>query len=279
VAVGRIEGATAVAHGCGTGNDQVRIETAVRMLAPSLPIIAAVASWNLTRTDQIAYARRAGLPVPGTAEDRYSTDVNLWGRAIREGGLEDAWQEPSEDVYVLTKSPAEAPDLPAYVEIEFERGIPVALNGVAMPLVELVTCLETMAGAHAVGRIDMVENPVAGTTKSREIYEAPAAVALHAAHAELQTLVTARDLERLAAEVSVRYADLVYSGQWYTPVRDALDAFVGKVQERVTGTIRLKLFKGSCRVVGRKSPLALADAALDEHRAVEQGRGQGVFGA
>jgi argininosuccinate synthase len=278
VEIAHIEGATAVAHGCDIGNDQVRIETAVRELDPALDVIAPTASWTLTRAGQVEYARREGLSAPDLVDSPYSIDVNLWGRSVRYGGLEDAWREPSEDVYALTKSPAEAPDLPAYVEIEFDRGVPVAVNDVSLPLVELITSLQTIAGAHGVGRIDMVENPVTGS-KSREIYEAPAAVALHAAHGELQTLVTARDLERLAAEVSVRYADLVYNGHWYSPTREALDAFVGKVQERVSGRIRLKLFKGDCRVVGRKSAFSVEEGEAAGGRTIHQRSGQGVYGS
>jgi argininosuccinate synthase len=171
------------------------------------------------------------------------------------------WSEPPEDIYTLTKAPAECPDEPAYVEIAFERGVPAALNGVAMPIVELIGSLGTIAGAHGVGRIDMVENRLVGI-KSREVYEAPAAVALHAAHAELQKLVTTRDLDRFARTVSIQYADIVYNGLWFTPLRHALDAFVDKVQERVTGVVRLKLFKGDCRIVGRASPHALYDIEL-----------------
>jgi argininosuccinate synthase len=278
VELAHIEGATAVAHGCHVGNDQVRIESAVRALDPGLTVIAPAATWTLSRVDQASYARREGLAAPDPANRTYSVDANLWGRSVRYGGLEDAWREPSEDVYALTKSPAESPDLPAYVEIEFDGGVPVAINDVSMPLVELITSLQTIAGAHGVGRIDMVENPVAGS-KSREIYEAPAAVALHAAHRDQQTLVTARDLERLAAEVSVRYADLVYNGLWYTPAREALDAFVGKVQERVSGRIRLKLFKGDCRVVGRKSAFSVDQSDTAGRRTIHQRSGQGVYGS
>jgi argininosuccinate synthase len=162
---------------------------------------------------------------------------------------------------VLTKAPAECPDQAAYVEIAFERGVPTAINGVAMPLLDLIASLGTIAGAHGVGRIDMVENRLVGI-KSREIYESPAAVVLHAAHKELQKLVTTKDLDRIARYVSLQYADLVYNGLWFTPTREALDGFVEKVQERVTGDVRLKLFKGDCRIVGRRSPFALYEHAL-----------------
>jgi argininosuccinate synthase len=262
VEIARIEGANAIAHGCtGKGNDQVRMDVSARALEPSIKVIAPARVWGLTRPEEIEYARQRGIPVPATVDSPYSTDSNLWGRSIECGCLEDPWQEPPEEIYVLTKSPLETPDTPAYVEIEFERGVPVKINGVSMSLVELIQSLETIAGAHGVGRIDMVENRLVGI-KSREIYEAPAAVALHAAHRELQKFVTPRDLERLTAELGVKYADLVYNGLWYTPTREAIDALVAKVQEKVTGVIRLKFFKGDCRVVGRMSPHALYDHGM-----------------
>jgi argininosuccinate synthase len=175
--------------------------------------------------------------------------------------LEDPWTEPPEEIYALTKSPTECPDVPAYVEVDFEAGVPLQVNGVAMPLTELINSIDTIAGAHGVGRIDMVENRLVGI-KSREIYEAPAATVLHAAHRELEALVLPKDLERLKDDLGRTYADLVYNGLWFTPTREAIDAFVGKVQERVTGTVRLKLYRGACRVVGRKSDYALYDTSL-----------------
>jgi argininosuccinate synthase len=259
VEIANIEGATAIAHGCtGKGNDQVRMDVSARALEPSIKVIAPARVWGLTRPQEIQYARQRGIPVPATVDSPYSTDSNLWGRSIECGCLEDPWQEAPEDIYLLTKSPAEAPDTPAYVEIEFEHGVPVKINGVEMSLVELISSLETIAGAHGVGRIDMVENRLVGI-KSREIYEAPAAVALHAAHKELQKFVTPRDLERLTSDLGVKYADLVYNGLWYSATREAIDALVHKVQEKVTGIVRLKFFKGDCRVVGRQSPNALYD--------------------
>jgi argininosuccinate synthase len=278
VEIARIEGASAIAHGCtGKGNDQVRMDVSARALEPSIKVIAPARVWGLTRPEEIEYARRRGIPVPATVDSPYSTDSNLWGRSIECGVLEDPWQEPPEEIYLLTKSPSESPDRPAYVEIEFERGVPVKINGVAMSLVELIQSLETIAGAHGIGRVDMVENRLVGI-KSREIYEAPAAVALHAAHRELQKFVTPRDLERLTAELGVKYADLVYNGLWYTPTREAIDALVKHVQEKVTGVIRLKFFKGDCRVVGRKSPNALYDhdmATYDQGDKFDHTAGEG----
>ena len=263
VEIARIEGASVVAHGCGTekGNDAARIDLAVRALEPSFDVLAPLGLWDVTRAEKVAFARKRAIPVPVSASGPYSTDVNLWGRSIESGALDDAWQEPPDDVYLLTRSPAEAPNMPAYVEIEFDAGVPVAINGVSMSLVELIGSIETIASAHGIGRIDMLENRLGGT-KSREIYEAPAAVLLHAAHNELQKYVTPRDLARLASDLGVKYADLVYNGLWYTPTREAIDALVAKVQERVTGAIRLKLFKGDYRVVGRKSPYSLYDQEL-----------------
>ena len=262
VEIAAMEKATAIAHGCtGKGNDQVRIDVSARALNPRIRVIAPAREWNMSRPDEIEYAQKRGIPVPATKASPYSTDENLWGRSIECGALEDPWTEPPEEIYALTKSPADAPDVPAYVEIEFAQGVPTQVNGVAMPFPELITSLETIAGAHGVGRIDMLENRLVGI-KSREIYEAPAGVALHAAHKELQKLVTTKDLERVCRFVSQQYADIVYNGLWFTPTREALDALVEKVQERVTGVVRLKLFKGDCRIVGRKSPHALYDQAL-----------------
>jgi argininosuccinate synthase len=255
VEIAAIEQAAAVAHGCtGQGNDQVRIDVTVRAL---------------TRSEEIEYAHQRGLPLPATLESPYRTDSNLWGNSIEGGVLEEPWAEPPEDIYRLTKSPAACPDEPAYVEIQFERGTPTALNGVAMPLVELIGMLGTIAGAHGVGRIDLVENRLVGT-KSRGVYEAPAAVALHAAHKELQALVSTRDLDRFSRMVSAQYADVVYNGLWLTPLREALDAFVDHVQERVTGAVRLKLFKGDCRSVGRRSPHALYEQPLATYDSGDQ---------
>jgi argininosuccinate synthase len=262
VEIAEIEQATAIAHGCtGKGNDQVRLDVTARALSPKIRVIAPARDWGMTRPEEIEYARKRGVPVPATVASPYSTDSNLWGRSIECGILEDPWAEPPEEIYTLTKAPAECPAEPAYVEITFEQGVPTAINGVAMPLIDLIASLGTISGAHGVGRIDMVENRLVGI-QSREIYEAPAAVVLHAAHKELQKMVTTKDGERFSRLVSLHYADIVYNGLWFTPLREALDAYVEKVQERVTGVIRLKLFKGDCRIVGRKSPYALYDHAL-----------------
>lgn len=262
VEAAEMEGATAIAHGCtGKGNDQVRIDVSVRALNRRIEVIGPARERAMSRPAQIAYARERGIPVPATVENPYSTDLNLWGKSIECGVLEDPWTEPPEDIFTLTKSVVRSPDTPAYVELDFECGVPTAVNGVSMGLVELIGSLETIAGTHGVGRIDMVENRLVGI-KSREIYEAPAAVVLHAAHRELETLVIPRDLERLKNGLSTAYADLIYNGLWFTPTRTALDALVSDVQRRVTGRVRVKLFKGNCCVVGRRSPHALYDESL-----------------
>lgn len=262
VEIAQMENASAIAHGCtGKGNDQVRIDVSARAIDPKIKVIAPARVWGMSRPDEIEYARARNVPVPTTKASPYSTDENLWGRSIECGILEDPWNEPPDDIYALTKSPADAPDAPAYVELEFVKGVPVAVNGVVMPLTELINSLETIAGVHGVGRIDMVENRLVGI-KSREIYEAPAGIVLHTAHRELEGMVIPKDLQRLKQRLAQDYADLVYNGLWFTPTREAIDAFVANVQQRVTGIVRLKLFKGDCRVVGRKSTFALYDHAL-----------------
>ena len=269
VEIAGIEKTTAIAHGSTTeGNDHVRISIAARALNPKIKVIAPALEWGLagmTRPETLEYARAHGIDIPAHLDGPYRIDTNLWGRSIECGVLEDPWTEPPDDIYTLTKSPTGCPDEPAYVELTFDAGVPTAINGVAMPLVELIGSLGVIAGAHGVGRVDMVENPLAGS-KSREIYEAPAALVLYAAHKELQAMVTTKDAERFSRLVSVHYADIVYNGLWFTPLREALDAYVEKVQERVTGVIRLKLFKGDCRIVGRKSSFAASrkhdDASL-----------------
>ena len=262
VEIAEMEDAGIIAHGCtGKGNDQVRMDVSSRALNPAIQVVAPARVWGLTRPQEIEYAQKHGIPVPASVENPYSTDTNLWGRSIECGVLEDPWVEPPEDIYTLTKSPMDAPDVPAYVEVEFTSGVPTKVNGVSMPLTELINSLETIAGTHGIGRIDMVENRLVGI-KSREIYEAPAACVLHAAHRELETLVIPRDLERLKVSLSKAYADLVYDGLWFSVTRESIDAFVASIQKRVSGVVKVKLFKGDCRVVGRKSPMSLYDTGL-----------------
>jgi argininosuccinate synthase len=257
VEVAHMEGATTIAHGCnGKANDELRLELGVRALDPSIKVLAPARNWSMTKGKEIEYAKARRIPIPSTIDSPYTVDTNLWGRSIERGVLEDTWQESPEDIYALTRSPQTCPSEPAYVEVEFEQGVPVRANGIEMPLVELIESIETIAGAHGVGRIDMVENATSGV-KSREIYEAPAAVVLYTAHGELEKLVIPRDLERLAHDLGRAYADVVYNGRWFSPTREAIDAFMRTIQPRVTGAVRLKLYKGDCRVVGRRSPMAL----------------------
>jgi argininosuccinate synthase len=267
VEIAHMERADAIAHGCtGKDNDQLGLDISARALDPSLRLIAPAREWGMSRSDEIAYARARNIPVPASLESPYSTDSNLWGRSIECGVLDDPWAEPPEDIFTLTRPSHDCPDEPAYVEIEFEGGVPVRANGIDMPLVELIESLDTIAGAHGVGRIDMVENRLVGI-KSREIYEAPAAVILHTAHTDLERLVIPRDLERIKHDLGRAYADLVYNGLWFSPTREAIDAFVATIQPRVTGSVRLQLFKGDSRVVGRKSPHALYDRNLATYEA------------
>jgi argininosuccinate synthase len=262
VEIARMEGASVIAHGCtGKDNDQVGLDVSARALDGSIAVIAPARMWGMTRSDEIEYARARNISVPVTIGSKYSVDSNLWGRSIECDILEDPWTEPPDEIFTLTRTPQESPDEPAYLEIDFEGGVPVRANGIDMPLLELIESLETIAGAHGVGRIDMVENRLVGI-KSREVYEAPAAVVLHAAHTELEKLVIARDLERIKHDMARSYADLVYNGLWFSHTREAIDAFVKAIQPKVTGTVRLKLFKGDCRVVGRKSPYALYEHNL-----------------
>jgi len=256
------EGASAVAHGCtGKGNDQVRFDVSIAALDPRLKIIAPAREWAMTREEEIAYAKRYGISIPVTSASPYSTDENLWGRSIECGVLEDPWVEPPEDIYDLTRSPADAPDKPAYVEIEFDKGIPIRLDGRDLDGVSLIDQLNELAGEHGVGRIDHVENRLVGI-KSREIYEAPAAEVLLAAHRALEALVLSRDQLRFHERVTQEYSDLIYNGLWFSSLRQDLAAYVQSSQRFVSGSVRVKLFKGSCMVVGRKSPHSLYDLGL-----------------
>ena len=256
------EGATVVAHGCtGKGNDQVRIDVSVAALAPELNVIAPARVWNMTREQTIEYARAHDIPVPITRASPYSIDENLWGRSIECGVLEDTWNEPPEDVFLWTKSPEKTPARPAYLEIGFDHGIPVSLGGEKLEPVALVQMVHNLAGQHGIGRIDHVENRLVGI-KSREVYEAPAAVVLLKAHQALEDLVLAKEQLRFKSKVAAEYADLIYNGLWFTGMRRDLAAYVESTQRYVTGTIKVKLFKGNCRIVGRKSPYSLYDYSL-----------------
>lgn len=255
VKVAQKEKATAIAHGCtGKGNDQVRFEVTAKILAPHLELLAPLRTWEFkTREQEIDYAKLHKIPIDVSKKSPYSTDINLFGRSIECGVLEDPWQEPPEEIYVMTKDPIKCPNKPEYVEVDFEKGIPVKVNGKKYDSVGLINELNTIGGAHGVGRVDMVENRLVGI-KSREIYENPAGTIMHTAHRELEALVLDRETLHYKHQISYRYAEMTYYGLWETPLKKQLDAAVHAMQERVTGTVRLKLYKGNCSVVGRKSP-------------------------
>ncbi len=258
----RRRGATSVAHGCtGKGNDQVRFDLTFMALGPDLRIIAPLREWNMSREEEIEYARRHGIPVPVTRESPYSVDENLWGRSCEAGVLEDPRVEPPEDAFQWTVSPREAPDEPAYLSIGFEQGRPVSLDGKEMGLVELIGELNRLGGSHGVGRIDMVENRLVGI-KSREVYEAPAATILIEAHRALESLTLTRETQHFKPVLESKLAELIYYGLWHDPLRLALCAAVEETQRAVTGVVRVKLYRGSCTVVGRESPYSLYEYSL-----------------
>lgn len=255
-------GATAVAHGCtGKGNDQVRFDVATTALDPNLTVIAPVREWKMNRDQELAYAAEHGIQVSATKESPYSVDENLWGRSVEAGILEDPWMEPPADAFVWTVAPELAPQTPRYVEIGFESGIPVAIDGETLGGVALVEALNTLGGSYGIGRIDRVESRLVGI-KSREIYEAPGAVILHAAHSALEDLTQGRDVAKFKKTVGTEYADLIYNGAWFSPFRYHLAAFVASTQQHVTGVIRLKLSAGTVQIVGRQSPLSLYNPSL-----------------
>ncbi len=257
VEVAHREGARAVAHGCtGKGNDQVRFDVVTAALGPDLAVIAPAREWKMTREETIAYARRNRIPVPVTVANPYSIDTNLWGRSIECGVLEDPWTEPPQDIYAWTVSANEAPDEPRYVEIGFVNGIPVSLDGKKLAGVSLIDKLTRLAGSHGVGRIDHIEDRLVGI-KSREIYEAPAATVLFAAHKALEAMTLSRDQLRFKQAVAEEYASLIYNGLWFSSLHQDLRDYVRSTQRYVNGTVRVRLHKGSCTVVGRKSPHSL----------------------
>jgi len=256
------EGAAAIAHGCtGKGNDQVRFDVSINALAPELKIIAPAREWGMTREETIAYAQKYDIPVPITVASPYSLDECLWGKAIECGVLEDPWAEPPDEVFTWTKSPDQAPDSPQYVEIGFEQGIPVTIDGEEMDGVTLIQQLNELAGKHGVGRIDHVENRLVGI-KSREIYEAPAATVLLQAHQALEAMTLSKDQLRFKQKVAIEYADLIYNGLWFSQLNRDLSAYILSSQRYVTGTVRMKLLKGHSSIVGRKSPKSLYNLGL-----------------
>lgn len=269
VEVARAYGADGVAHGCtGKGNDQVRFEVSYMALAPDLEQLAPVRNWGFTREDSIDYAAGHGIPVGATKEKLYSIDDNLWGRAIECGEMEDPWAEPPVGVWKMT--------VPTATErreftVSFERGVPVALDGAGLPLHELIVRLNHLVGSYGWGRLDMVENRRVGI-KSRETYEAPGALAIMAAHADLESITLERDLQREKIRLQHRYAELVYDGLWFSPLKEALDAFVDTSQEHVTGEVRMALEPGRCWVVGRRAERSLYDYGLATYDAADRFR-------
>lgn len=255
-------GATTIAHGCtGKGNDQVRFEVAIASLDPSLKVIAPVREWKWSREEEINYAKANGVPIPADLDSPYSVDQNLWGRANECGVLENPWNEAPEDAYDLTVSPEAAPDSPVYVNIDFEAGVPVALDGKKMKLADLILELNDLAGQHSVGRIDHVENRLVGI-KSREIYECPGAVTLLAAHKEIEDLTLVRELAHFKPIIENELSNLIYNGLWFNPATEALIAYLKSTQQVVNGTAKVKLYKGSATVVARKSDNSLYDESL-----------------
>ena len=246
-------GADAVAHGCtGKGNDQVRFDVGIMALNPNLKVLAPAREWGMSREEAITYGEKFGMEFPVKKSSPYSIDRNLLGRSIEAGPLEDPMTEPPEEVFVMTKAIADTPNEPEYVEIGFERGIPVSINGNKLSPVELITQLNEIVGKHGFGRIDMIENRVVGI-KSREIYETPALLALINAHRDLESLTLTDDITSYKRGIEQTYSELIYRGLWYSPLKEALDAFIQKTQERVSGSVRIKLFKGNATIVGRQS--------------------------
>jgi len=266
VQIAHKEKAGVVAHGCtGKGNDQVRFEVTVGILDPKLEIIAPVRVWEFkSREEEIEYAKTYNIPIDVTKKKPYSIDRNIWGISIEAGVLENLEQEPPEDAYLITKSPTTQSTYAKYMEIYFEKGVPKKIDGKAYKLKTLINHLNEIGGLYGVGRADLVENRLVGI-KSREIYEAPAATVLHIAHKELESLVFDRELAHFKEIISLKYAELVYYGLWYSPLKEALDSFVNSTQKHVTGSIKLKLFKGSCIAVGRKSPYSLYKKELSTY--------------
>jgi argininosuccinate synthase len=263
-------GADAVAHGCtGKGNDQVRFDVSIAALNPNLKVLAPAREWGMSREETISYGEKFGIPAPVKKSSPYSIDRNLLGRSVEAGPLEDPWVEPLEEIYAMTQAIENTPDQPGYVEIGFTQGVPTHLDGQALGAIDLISKLNDLVGGHGIGRIDMVENRLVGI-KSREIYEAPALLALIAAHRDLESLALTADVTHYKRGIEETYSQLVYNGLWYSPLKAALDAFIDKTQERVTGTVRLKLFKGNLTIVGRRSDYSLYTPDMATYGAEDQ---------
>ena len=255
-------GATTIAHGCtGKGNDQVRFEVAIAALDPELKVIAPVREWKWSREEEIEYAKANGVPVPADLDNPYSVDQNLWGRANECGVLENPWNQAPEDAFGITNSPEEAPDTPEFIDIEFKEGKPVALNGKEMKLADLIQEVNAIAGKHGVGRIDHVENRLVGI-KSREIYECPGAITLLTAHKEIEDITLVREVSNFKPILENELSNLIYNALWFSPATKAIIAYIKETQKVVNGTAKVKLYKGSAKVVARKSPNSLYDENL-----------------
>lgn len=278
VEVAEQEGAVAVAHGCtGKGNDQVRFEVSISALNPDLKVLAPVREWSWSREEEIQYAKDNGIPIPINLDSPYSIDQNLWGRAAECGVLEDPWAAPPEGAYDITLPLEQTPDQADVVEIEFVSGVPVSLNGKSYPLSELILALNELAGKHGVGRIDHVENRLVGI-KSREVYECPGAMTLLKAHKELEDLTLVKEVAHFKPVISKKIAEVIYNGLWFSPLTTALKAFLKETQKYVTGTVRVKLFKGHAIVEGRKSNYSLYDEKLATYTAEDQFDHQSAVG-
>lgn len=262
VEVAELEGAVAVAHGCtGKGNDQVRFEVSIQALNPNLDVIAPVREWSWSREEEIEYAKKHNIPIPIDLDSPFSIDQNLWGRSNECGILEDPWAAPPEEAYELTTALENTPDVPEIIEIGFEQGVPKTLNGKEYSLAQLILELNAIAGKHGVGRIDHVENRLVGI-KSREVYECPGAITLIKAHKELEDLTLVKEVAHFKPLIEQKLAEVIYNGLWFSPLKDALLAFLKETQKNVTGVVRVKLFKGHAIIEGRKSEFSLYDEKL-----------------
>lgn len=270
VEVARETGAAGIAHGCtGKGNDQVRFEVAIHSLAPDLKVLAPVREWKWSREAEIEYAKKNGIPVPADLDNPYSIDMNLWGRAIEAGILENPWNECPEDAFFMTTSIENAPDEAEFIELTFEKGIPVALNGQALPLYQLINDVNIIAGKHGIGRIDHVENCLVGI-KSREIYECPGATVILKAHKDIEDITFVREVSHFKPVIENELSNTIYNGLWFNPATDALKAYIDSTQEVVNGTVKVKLYKGNAICIGRKSPNSLYDENLATYTAADE---------
>jgi argininosuccinate synthase len=278
VEIAELEGAVAVAHGCtGKGNDQVRFEVSIKALNPNLEVVAPVREWSWSREEEIEYAKKHNIPIPIDLDSPFSIDQNLWGRSNECGILEDPWAAPPEEAYELTAALENTPDVPEIIEIGFEQGVPKTLNGKEYSLAQLILELNSIAGKHGVGRIDHVENRLVGI-KSREVYECPGAITLIKAHKELEDLTLVKEVAHFKPLIEQKLAEVIYNGLWFSPLKDALVAFLKETQKNVTGVVRVKLFKGHAIIEGRKSEFSLYDEKLATYTAEDEFDHQAAVG-